>query len=338
MRVVYGMNPVRELLRSGADGVTELWLAEGGERPRAFADLEKGARERGAKVRVAPRSKLDRLAGVTQHQGIVAVVADYRYRELDEILAAAGESGRPPLLVLLDGVEDPHNLGAIVRSAHALGAHGVVMPRDRAAGVTPSAAKASAGAVEHMAIARVTNLVRCIEELREFGDLDGRHRPRRGGGALLGRPPGTDRARPRGGGAGDPAARPEELRPRRPHPHAGQGGQPERLGRGGHRRSMKRRVSAAKALARSRLDKPGSVLYKTPLRRRGRVSLAPGGKSRNFWGFAGVAQLAEQLPCKQQVAGSNPTASSSWLVVSIVVVRGWKWSRRGSRAAKGSRL
>ena len=90
MRVVYGMNPVRELLRSGAEGVTELWLAEGGERPRAFAELEKGARERGAKVRAAPRSKLDRLAGVTQHQGIVAVVADYRYRELDEILAAAG--------------------------------------------------------------------------------------------------------------------------------------------------------------------------------------------------------------------------------------------------------
>jgi 23S rRNA (guanosine2251-2'-O)-methyltransferase len=169
VRVVYGMNPVRELLRSGADGITELWLAEGGERPRAFADVEKGARERGAKVRVAPRSRLDRLAGVTQHQGIVAVVADYRYRDLDEILTAAGESGRPPLLVLLDGVEDPHNLGAIVRSAHALGAHGVVMPRDRAAGVTPSAAKASAGAVEHMAIARVTNLVRCIEELKTSG-------------------------------------------------------------------------------------------------------------------------------------------------------------------------
>ena len=90
--------------------------------------------------------------------------------------------------------------------------------------------------------------------------------------------------------------------------------------------------------ARSCLDKAGSVLYKTPLRRRGRVSLAPGGQSRNFWGFAGVAQLAEQLPCKQQVAGSNPTASSSWLVASIVVVRGSKWSRRGSRAAKGSRL
>jgi len=169
VRVVYGMNPVRELLRAGAEGIAELWLAEGAERPRAFADLERGARDHGAKVRTAPRSKLDRLAGVTQHQGIVAVVADYRYREVDDILAAARKEGRPPILVLLDGVEDPHNLGAVVRSAHALGAHGVVLPRDRAASVTPSAAKASAGAVEHLPIARVTNLVRTIEELKEAG-------------------------------------------------------------------------------------------------------------------------------------------------------------------------
>jgi 23S rRNA (guanosine2251-2'-O)-methyltransferase len=85
------------------------------------------------------------------------------------VLAAAEASGRPPLVVLLDGVEDPHNLGAVVRSAHALGAHGVVLPRDRAAGVTPAAAKASAGAVEHVAIVRVTNLVRALEELKEAG-------------------------------------------------------------------------------------------------------------------------------------------------------------------------
>jgi len=169
VRVVYGMNPVRELLRSDAEGVAELWLSEGGERPRAFAELERAARDRGAKVRSAPRQRLDRLAGVTQHQGIVAVVADYRYREVEEILAAAAASKRPPLVVLLDGVEDPHNLGAIVRSAHALGAHGVVVPRDRAAGVTPSAAKASAGAVEHVPVARVTNLVRTLEELKEAG-------------------------------------------------------------------------------------------------------------------------------------------------------------------------
>ncbi len=169
MRVVYGMNPVRELLRAGSEGLSELWLAEGGERPRAFAELERMARDRGAKVRSAPRQRLDRLAGVTQHQGIVAVVADYRYREPEEILEAAAASGRPPLVVLVDGVEDPHNLGAIVRSAHALGAHGVVIPRDRAAGITPAAAKASAGAIEHVPVARVTNLVRCLEDLKEAG-------------------------------------------------------------------------------------------------------------------------------------------------------------------------
>jgi 23S rRNA (guanosine2251-2'-O)-methyltransferase len=169
VRVVYGMNPVRELLRAGADGLAELWLAEGGERPRAFAELERMAKDQGAKVRAAPRQKLDRLAGVTQHQGIVAVVADYRYREVEDILAAARLAGKPPLLVLLDGVEDPHNLGAVVRSAHALGAHGVVIPRDRAASVTPSAAKASAGAVEHLPIVQVTNLVRTIEDLKEAG-------------------------------------------------------------------------------------------------------------------------------------------------------------------------
>jgi 23S rRNA (guanosine2251-2'-O)-methyltransferase len=169
LRVVYGMNPVRELLRSEEGGVAELWLAEGADRPRAFAEMERAGRERGAKVRTAPRARLDRLAGVTQHQGVVAVVADYRYREVEQILAAAAASGRPPLVVLLDGVEDPHNLGAVVRSAHALGAHGVILPRDRAAGVTPVVAKASAGAIEHVAVARVTNLVRCIEELKEAG-------------------------------------------------------------------------------------------------------------------------------------------------------------------------
>jgi 23S rRNA (guanosine2251-2'-O)-methyltransferase len=169
VRVVYGVNPVRELLRAGGEGLAELWLVEGGARPRAFAELERLARERGAKVRAAPRPRLDRLAGAAAHQGVVAVVADYRYRELEDLLAAARARGEPPLLVVLDGVEDPQNLGAVVRSAHALGAHGVVVPRDRAAGVTPAAAKASAGAVEHCPVARVANLARTLEALKEAG-------------------------------------------------------------------------------------------------------------------------------------------------------------------------
>jgi len=169
VRAVYGVNPVRELFRAGAEGLAELWLVEGGDRERAFAELARLGREAGAKVRLAPRGKLDRVAGTTRHQGVVAVVADYRYREVEDLLEAARARGEPPLLVALDGIEDPQNLGAIVRSAHALGAHGVVIPRDRAAGVTPAAAKASAGAVEHCPLARVVNLARAVESLREAG-------------------------------------------------------------------------------------------------------------------------------------------------------------------------
>jgi 23S rRNA (guanosine2251-2'-O)-methyltransferase len=169
MRVVYGLNPVRELLRAANAEVSELWLAEGGTRGAAFAELERLARKAGAKLRAAPRPKLDRLAGTDRHQGIVAVVADFRYAELDELVAAAKASGRPPLLVVLDGVEDPHNLGAIIRSALALGAHGVVIPKDRAVGVTPAVAKASAGAVERLPVARVTNVAQAIEALKGEG-------------------------------------------------------------------------------------------------------------------------------------------------------------------------
>jgi len=166
VRTLYGVNPVRELLRAGGEGLSELWLLEGGDRARAFADLARLAREQGAKVREAPRERLDRLSGTDRHQGVVAVVADYRYRELDELLAAAAESA-PPLLVVLDGIEDPHNLGAIIRSAHALGAHGVVIPKDRAVGITAVAAKASAGAVEHCPVARVTNLSQALEKVKQ---------------------------------------------------------------------------------------------------------------------------------------------------------------------------
>jgi 23S rRNA (guanosine2251-2'-O)-methyltransferase len=169
MRILYGVNPVRELLRAGGEGLAELWLAEGGARGAAFGELERLGRAAGAKVRHAPRPKLDRLAGTDRHQGIVAVVADFRYAEADEVVAAAKASGRPPLLVVLDGVEDPHNLGAIIRSAHALGAHGVLIPKDRAVGVTPAVAKASAGAIERCPVARVTNVAKALDELKEAG-------------------------------------------------------------------------------------------------------------------------------------------------------------------------
>jgi 23S rRNA (guanosine2251-2'-O)-methyltransferase len=167
VRVVYGVNPVRELLRAGGEGVSELWLAEGGTRGAALGELERLGRERGAKVRTVPRQKLERLAGTDHHQGVVAVVADYRYLELDDLLARAASGERPALLVVLDGVEDPHNLGAVIRSACALGAHGLIIPKDRAAGVTPAVAKASAGAVERCPVVRVTNVARTIDSLKE---------------------------------------------------------------------------------------------------------------------------------------------------------------------------
>jgi 23S rRNA (guanosine2251-2'-O)-methyltransferase len=168
VRVVYGVNPVRELLRAGGQGLAELWIADAAARG-PLAEIERLARGAGTKPRSASRPHLDRLAGTDRHQGVVAIVAEFRYRDVDDLLAAAASAGEPPLLVVLDGIEDPQNLGAIVRSAHALGAHGVVLPKDRAAGVTPAVAKASAGAIEHCPVARVTNVAATLDALKEAG-------------------------------------------------------------------------------------------------------------------------------------------------------------------------
>jgi 23S rRNA (guanosine2251-2'-O)-methyltransferase len=169
VRIVYGMNPVKELLRQGAEGLAELWIAEGA-RSGGVAELERQARAAGATLKHAPRPKLDRLAGVDRHQGVVAVLSgEFRYVEVGDILGAAAERGEPPLVVVLDGVEDPHHLGAIARTAVAMGAHGLVIPRDRAVGVTPAAVKASAGLLERCQVARVVNVARTIDELKESG-------------------------------------------------------------------------------------------------------------------------------------------------------------------------
>src|SRR5207302_3364877 len=103
------------------------------------------------------------------HQGVGAELRDFAYAEPEDMLAAAQRKGEPPFLLVLDGVTDPQNLGALVRSAHALGAHGVVVPRDRSAGITPAAAKAAAGALEHCRVAQVTNLARTLETWKEQG-------------------------------------------------------------------------------------------------------------------------------------------------------------------------
>jgi 23S rRNA (guanosine2251-2'-O)-methyltransferase len=168
-RTIYGVNPVRELLRGGGEELAELWLAEGARSP-ALSELERLARETGARVKHARREKLDQMAGVDRHQGVVAILAGaYRYAEVAGLLAAAASAGVPPLLVILDGVEDPQHLGAIIRSSVAFGAHGVVIPRDRAVGVTGVVVKASAGVVARCQVARVVNVARTIEELKQSG-------------------------------------------------------------------------------------------------------------------------------------------------------------------------
>jgi len=168
-RYVYGANPVLEALRARPEQVEHLYFAEGMVSARASAEILSRARDAGVRVEKVVRERLSALADGGVHQGVVAELREYDYAELPDVLEHAQASGEPPLVVVLDGIQDPQNLGAIIRSAHALGAHGVVIPKDRAAQMTGAVAKASAGAVEHTRIARVTNLSRALEELKEAG-------------------------------------------------------------------------------------------------------------------------------------------------------------------------
>ena len=160
-----GRNPIREALKAGRP--VEKLLVAAGELSGAAQEIIRMAREAGAVVQKVDRSRLDQI--YPAHQGMLAYVAAVPYVALNDILASAAAKGEDPFLILLDGITDPHNLGAIVRSAECAGAHGVVIPERRAAGLTPAAAKAAAGALNHMPIARVTNLNRAIEELQAAG-------------------------------------------------------------------------------------------------------------------------------------------------------------------------
>ena len=160
MSILSGIHPIVEALKARRP-LERVLVAQGagGPRMQEIIDL---ARRAQVPVRFEPRSALDRLAGSSAHQGVVAMGAARHYADLED--AAAGE-----LIVVLDGVEDPHNLGAIVRTAHAAGASSIIIPERRAAGVTDVVAKAAAGALEHLPIARVTNINRALEELKDRG-------------------------------------------------------------------------------------------------------------------------------------------------------------------------
>lgn len=168
-RFVFGVNPVLEVLRVRPEEVEAVLIAEGQLAKGAAAEIFSRAREADVRVQKVPRERLSSLTDGGVHQGVAAEVRAFKYLELFELVEQAKASSRSPLIVALDGVQDPGNLGAIIRSAHALGAHGVVIPKDRAAQVTGTVAKASAGAIEHCPVARVTNLSRALEELKEAG-------------------------------------------------------------------------------------------------------------------------------------------------------------------------
>jgi 23S rRNA (guanosine2251-2'-O)-methyltransferase len=163
------VNPVLEALRVRPDEVEHLFITEGQVGSKAAAEILSRARDAGIRVERVTRERLATLSEGGVHQGVAAELRGFTYAELSDLLAAAQASGRPPLIVVLDGIQDPHNLGAIIRSAHALGAHGVVIGKDRAVPVTGLVAKASAGAIEHCPIARVVNISRALEELKEAG-------------------------------------------------------------------------------------------------------------------------------------------------------------------------
>ena len=167
-RFVYGVNPVLEALRVHPNEVVRVLLERGkeGRRSQGADRVAHAAAQAGVRVEDVRQGDLTHRSRSGVHQGVGAELADFRYAELDDLLA--GFRG-PALLLVLDGVTDPQNLGALVRSAYALGAHGVVLPKDRAAGVTPAAFKAAAGALEHCPVARVTNLSRALERIKEQG-------------------------------------------------------------------------------------------------------------------------------------------------------------------------
>ena len=164
---VEGRHPVLEALKAGRE-INKILVAEGSTGSNLMEILSL-ASKRSLMVQNVPKTRLDQIAPGRNHQGVIAYIAAKEYAELDDIMAAAKNSPRPGLIIVLDEVEDPHNLGSILRSAEAVGAHGIVIPKRRAVPLTSTVAKASAGAIEHVPVARVANISQTIETLKKEG-------------------------------------------------------------------------------------------------------------------------------------------------------------------------
>lgn len=175
--VIEGRNAVIEALRA-KKSIDKLYILDGCQ-DGPVSTIKREAKKSDVFVKFVSRDILDKMSETGHHQGVIAKVAAYEYTELDEILEKAREKGEAPFLILLDGIEDPHNLGAIIRTANLAGAHGVVIPKNRAVGLTATVARTSAGALNYTPVARVTNLSKTIEDLKKEGmwfvcaDMDG---------------------------------------------------------------------------------------------------------------------------------------------------------------------
>ena len=161
--ILTGRNPIREALKNGRD--LEKLLVQKGELSGSAKEIISTAKAQKVMIQTVEKKRLDEIA--PQHQGLIAFASAYQYSTVEEILETAAERNEPPFIILLDGITDPHNLGAVIRTAECAGAHGVIVPQHRSTGLTPAAVKASAGAVEYLKVARVANLNQCIDQLKE---------------------------------------------------------------------------------------------------------------------------------------------------------------------------
>ena len=175
--LIIGRNAVTELIKSGRE-IDTLFVLRG-EKSGSVGKIIGQCRDKGAVVKEVDKKKLDFMCGHSNHQGVVAICAAHDYSTVEEILQVAEERGEPPFIVACDGIEDPHNLGAIIRTAEAAGVHGIIIPKRRSASLNATVAKSASGALEYMKVARVTNIANTIEELKEKGvwvfgaDMDG---------------------------------------------------------------------------------------------------------------------------------------------------------------------
>ncbi len=174
---IEGRNAVIEAYRAGR-AIDRIYIQDGCQDGPVMT-IKREARKHDTVIKYVARERLDQLSETGKHQGVIAYAAAYEYVQVEDILEKAREKGEPPFLILLDNIEDPHNLGAIIRTANLAGAHGVIIPKNRAVGLTATVARTSAGALNYTPVARVTNLARTIEELKKEGlwfvcaDMDG---------------------------------------------------------------------------------------------------------------------------------------------------------------------